>query len=181
MKLAVADWNGRVSPVFDVARNVAVFDIQDGAIVSRHNEPMLSDDLLAKAARLAELGVDTLVCGALSQPLAAVLTSRGVRPIAFIAGTVEEVVEAYLTGRLESAQLAMPGCGGRGRGLGRGLGRGMGRGMRGGMGRGRGRNSTVGELSACVCPQCGTREQHQPGQPCNQRRCPNCGAPMVRG
>lgn len=173
MKLAVAEWNGRVSPVFDVARNVAVFDIRDGVIASKHSEAMLSDDLLAKASRLADLGVDTLICGALSQPLAALLTSRGVRPIAFIAGAVEEVVEAYLSGRLESAQLAMPGCGGRGRG--------MGRGMRGGMGRGCGRNITVGELSACVCPQCGTREQHQPGQPCNQRRCPNCGAPMVRG
>ncbi len=59
-----------------------------------------------------------------------------------------------------------------GRGRGGDLGRG-GMGRRGGSGAGPG-----GE---CVCPQCGARVPHQPGVPCTQVRCPQCGTPMIRG
>lgn len=32
----------------------------------------------------------------------------------------------------------------------------------------------------CVCPKCGYREAHVPGQPCNQKVCPACGALLTR-
>lgn len=53
---------------------------------------------------------------------------------------------------------------------------GFGRG--GGMGRGGG--SGMGRGGACVCTQCGTESLHQPGLPCSQMACLECGAPMMR-
>jgi len=32
----------------------------------------------------------------------------------------------------------------------------------------------------CVCPNCGYREAHTPGRPCNQKACPKCGTVMIR-
>ncbi|PKL45930.1 MAG: hypothetical protein CVV42_18270 [Candidatus Riflebacteria bacterium HGW-Riflebacteria-2] len=34
-----------------------------------------------------------------------------------------------------------------------------------------GRAQTV---KSCVCPNCGKKVAHQPGQPCNQIQCPDC-------
>jgi predicted RNA-binding Zn-ribbon protein involved in translation (DUF1610 family) len=31
-----------------------------------------------------------------------------------------------------------------------------------------------------VCPQCGHQAQHVRGTPCHERKCPACGAAMMR-
>ena len=54
----------------------------------------------------------------------------------------------------------------------------------GGGGQGRGRMGgpfAAGPGGACVCTACGFKAQHAAGQPCNQMRCPKCGAAMTRG
>ncbi|MFO7917529.1 MAG: hypothetical protein R6V13_05585 [Anaerolineae bacterium] len=56
----------------------------------------------------------------------------------------------------------------------------MGRG-RGGRGQGRmGGPQAAGPGGKCVCPSCGYEEPHEPGQPCYEKDCPECGARMVR-
>ncbi len=76
----------------------------------------------------------------------------------------------------------MYGYGGYG-GMGRGQG---GRGRRGG-GRGAGRQGSgagagggYGPAGYCICLRCGYRVPKQPGVPCREMRCPNCGAVLVR-
>jgi hypothetical protein len=32
----------------------------------------------------------------------------------------------------------------------------------------------------CVCPSCAHREPHIVGQPCYQKKCPQCGTQMTR-
>jgi len=50
----------------------------------------------------------------------------------------------------------------------------------GGSGQGVG-NPRVGDggTDVCVCPNCGYEEPHEKGVPCNQKKCPKCGTPMV--
>ena len=62
-----------------------------------------------------------------------------------------------------------------------GFGGGRGRGRGRGMGKGRGRQNRMMDGDAnCVCPNCNTIALHQPGVPCFQTDCPNCGASMTR-
>ena len=62
----------------------------------------------------------------------------------------------------------------RGDGKGRGAGRDQG-------GRGRmGGPFAAGPDGNCVCPECGKKAKHATGKPCNQQKCPNCGALMTR-
>ena len=69
MKVAVPDWQGRVSPVFDVAEQVLLVDLNDDEDGSQHTESLGSPSLQQRAQRLAELRVDVLLCGAISWPL----------------------------------------------------------------------------------------------------------------
>lgn len=113
MKVAIPVWQGRVSPVFDSSRRMVVLEAEDGRVVER-TEAAVDEELpQARAARLRELGVQTLVCGAVSRQLAEEIARLRIRLIAFVAGEVEEVLQAFLTGQLPSAKFSMPGCCGR--------------------------------------------------------------------
>ena len=45
--------------------------------------------------------------------------------------------------------------------------------------RNRGRRA-AGPGGYCVCPSCGHRVPHVLGEPCYDRKCPECGTPMMR-
>jgi predicted Fe-Mo cluster-binding NifX family protein len=143
MKAAVTVWEGRVSPVFDVSREAVIATIT-GREVVRSLERIETPTPALKIERLLELGVETLICGAISEPLFRELTARGVRVFGFVAGEIDEVVEAFVRGTLADPALTMPGCGRQNRFRG-GRGPGTGRGGRGqGQGRGRGRGGCRG-------------------------------------
>jgi predicted Fe-Mo cluster-binding NifX family protein len=198
-KTAFAYWDDRIAPVFDIARRIHVVEADSGKIVAETGE-VLADDLpVQKAHRLVELGVGTLVCGAISRPFQERIASYGIQVIPFVAGDLGEVIQAWLGGNLESDTFAMPGCRGRGRGrrgvhgmnkeehemVGKGRG-GIGPGGGQGQGRvGQGRGRMGGPLAGgvpgtCLCPECGHREPHERGVPCARRKCPKCGTAMTR-
>ena len=110
MKAAFAVWSGRISPVFDVSRRLLVVEVQNGTIVARTEEPLLDEHPIGKIRRLVQLGIETLVCGAISRQLADLASVQGIRTIPFTAGEVEEVIEAYLSGALPKREMTMPGC-----------------------------------------------------------------------
>jgi len=127
MLVALTVWNGRISPVCDVARQLLVLEVEGGKVIARRDERLEGADCWQRVARLDELQPDTLICGAISGPLAGLLAAKGIQVIPFISGTVEEVSAAHLNGTLLKPAFAMPGCCGRGgrfRGSGGGRGRG---------------------------------------------------------
>jgi predicted Fe-Mo cluster-binding NifX family protein len=111
MNIALTVWNDRVSPVFDVARNFLVFEIENGEVINTRLQTFENDQPLQKASQLSGEKIDTLICGAISQPLAELITSYGIHTVPFIAGNAEKVINAYLTGRLSNPAFLMPGCG----------------------------------------------------------------------
>jgi predicted Fe-Mo cluster-binding NifX family protein len=110
MKAAFATWNNRIAPVFDVAPVVSIVEARDGQLVGEAQEARLDGIPMNRVLRLAELDVGTLVCGAISRPLHDMVVSQGIRLIPFVAGDLDEVVRAWLAGRLVGDAFAMPGC-----------------------------------------------------------------------
>jgi len=114
MKMAMPIWKGRVSPVFDVAGRLAIWDVRSMTDVKR-DEVSMGLDPVEKTKRLSDLGVSVLVCGAISQPLALMIEQTGIQVIANICGVADQIAEAYIAGRLVEPDYLMPGCCGRGR------------------------------------------------------------------
>jgi len=110
MKVALTVWAGRISPVFDVSREALILNIENRKIVSTSREALDGPAPHLKVERLVSLGVETLICGAISEPLHVELTSRGVKVLGFVAGDVEKVTQAFLAGGLPAPALSMPGC-----------------------------------------------------------------------
>jgi predicted Fe-Mo cluster-binding NifX family protein len=108
MRVAISTWKGRISPVFDVARTLLILEIAEGEIVEKC-EQSIGDSPAVRIEKIAEAGVQALLCGAISQSLAEMLAARGVKVVPFISGDVDEVVRAYVDGKLDSPRFAMPG------------------------------------------------------------------------
>ncbi|MEJ2587164.1 MAG: NifB/NifX family molybdenum-iron cluster-binding protein [Deltaproteobacteria bacterium] len=111
MKVALTVWENRVSPVFDCAQRLLIVDIRKQTETDRHFEPFHWQSPYSRASRLSALGVEVLICGAVSEQFAHIIDTRGVRIIPFVAGKVDEVLDAYLEDRLDDDEFLMPGCG----------------------------------------------------------------------
>lgn len=110
MRLAIPQWQGRVSPVFDVAGSLLMIDHVEGVETVRQRIVLVEDFPLERARRLAGLGVDMLICGAISRPLQRALLHSGIGVISQICGDVEQVADAYISGRMRQQIFIMPGC-----------------------------------------------------------------------
>lgn len=127
MKIAIPVWNGFVSSVFDFAHQLLLVDVEGQTERSRSQIQLGQESAPQRVARLVDLGVDTLICGAISRPLASMLMASNIELIPFVSGPVDEVLNTYINGRLAEPRFLQPGClpGARkrfcrGRGFGRG-------------------------------------------------------------
>lgn len=111
MNLALAVWQGRISPVFDVSRSLCVVRLNAaGAVESREEIALGAVAPPQRAALLAGLRIEVLICGAVSAPLAEMLMAAGIRTIPFVAGEAEAVLAAFRRGELPSPRYMQPGC-----------------------------------------------------------------------
>lgn len=206
MKVAFAFLEDRIAPVFDTAQRILLAEVDAAVIRSETIARLTAQEPMERVKALSNMGVDVLVCGAISADLQQFLATQGVRVIPFVAGDLKDIKSAWLLGTLEHGAYRMPGCrrrggsyqegsamnkkgrGGSESGQGGGGG-GHGRGcdsVQGGMGQGAalgsGHSGPAGtrQMDVCLCPKCGHREPHGQGMPCNHKLCPECGTAMTR-
>jgi len=110
MKVAIPVLHERVSPVFDESRRLLVVEILEGREVHREEDSLREVRPPWKALHLIERGVNVLICSGISWPLEKSLTAAGVHVIPHTCGPVEEILQAYLAGRLTEHSFLMPGC-----------------------------------------------------------------------
>jgi predicted Fe-Mo cluster-binding NifX family protein len=110
MRVAIPIWNGRVSPVFDVSRRLRVFDI---AANSAAIEAMRTVEAERPTAIVTGLGVDLLICSAISLAEESALRKSHVEVISGICGPVEEIAAALAAGDVALTRFRAPGCGSR--------------------------------------------------------------------
>jgi len=111
MRVAIAVKRHRISSLFDVSRQLLLLDLVDGRVARRTRSVLQETECHARAASLVRLGVHTLMCGAISRDLAALIEATGIHLHSYVVGDVEEVIAAWLSGRLDSPEFQMPGHG----------------------------------------------------------------------
>jgi predicted Fe-Mo cluster-binding NifX family protein len=110
MKIAIPVWQGRVSPVFDVAGQLLLVDLADDREIAREEKQVEETTFEERSGKLAEFGVEMLICAGISRVLEASLIERGIQVTSRICGDIEEVLAAYQAGSLGEERFAMPGC-----------------------------------------------------------------------
>ena len=110
MKIAFPIYGERISPVLDVARRFILLETDRNNEVKRREVWIENTGTVAKAKRIAGLGSDVLICGAVSRQLEAILVSSGVWVIPNTCGPVDAVVAAFVAGQLTDQEFLMPGC-----------------------------------------------------------------------
>ena len=111
MKVAVTVWEDTVSTVCDFSSRLLVFDVTGDEVKNRSFMPFETKILPESVNQLEELGVEVLLCGAISRPLERMIRASGVQVIPCLRGSIEEVIGAYMDGGLSDARFILPGFG----------------------------------------------------------------------
>ena len=106
MKIAVTIYDGRVSPVYGVAKEVLVLVLEDGREVHRERRALDGPPPIRQVRRLADLGVDTLICGGITTGEIEMLQAAGISVVDQAAGPVDRAIREYLNKRLDSRTLS---------------------------------------------------------------------------
>jgi len=111
MKIAIPNWEEVISPVLDTASMLLIVEVEEtGNEISRFQIYLDDYDLVRRCLRIQRLGIDTLICGAISRPFVNLLEAAGINIIHEISGRTEEILEAYLQGDLFQSRFLMPWC-----------------------------------------------------------------------
>jgi len=113
MRMALVAWNDRLAPLFDTAVWWMLVDCSPDGRAVRRMECLMTHTPQEKAQRAVELGVDLLVCGAISQPLEVWLQEHKIAVRSFLTGGLEELVTACRREEADLRAFSMPGCAGR--------------------------------------------------------------------
>ncbi len=119
--IAIPEFQERVSPLLDESRRFVLLELTDGLIVQRSTVTLSSETAALRIIRLSEMGVTSIICGAVSGYLARMISEKSLGLYSWVSGPVEDVMKAYLEGQLKPAPDCMKPCRGTGRSCGRGF------------------------------------------------------------
>ncbi|MBN1306594.1 MAG: hypothetical protein JXA18_01655 [Chitinispirillaceae bacterium] len=99
-KVALPVNNSSMVVALDFCRALLVAEIENGAVTKRRiidsNEPFPS----LRAHRLKDLQVETVLCGAVSDPLSMLLWHCGIEVVPGLTGDADRLIAAYIHGQL---------------------------------------------------------------------------------
>ena len=101
MRIAVPIWEDRISPVLDTASRLLIIEMEDQKEASRFETILEEQDIPRRCLRIKGLGVNILICGAISRHFFSMLISSGMHIIPGISGHFE--------GMLDHDKFLMPG------------------------------------------------------------------------
>lgn len=100
MKIAVTYENGQVFQHFGHTEQFKIYNVADGKILSSQVVDTNGSGHGALGGFLADMGVDTLICGGIGVGAQNALTEAGIRFYGGASGDADKAVEALLAGTL---------------------------------------------------------------------------------
>ena len=110
MKVAIPIRNGRISPVFDAASRLILVEFESGVPTGRSEFSIKESGNGARVEMLQNLGVSTLICGAISNHIARIVERCGIELLPWVVGDIDDVIDAYCSDSLGTDGFIMPGC-----------------------------------------------------------------------
>jgi len=107
--LAIPAWNDQVSTTLDFARELIVVETDGARELSRRKVSLGDETPERRARRIRDLGGQTVLCGAVSRPLAQAASRMGIELVPFLSGPVDDVLAAYFCDRLTDPRFLLAG------------------------------------------------------------------------
>lgn len=108
--VAITVWQGRISPVFDVAAEFLICELSDDGVIQKKTVSPQEGTIYQKMDLLLQHRVTILVCGAISRFAEETMSDHRIVTHSFRAGNTEDLIRALLVGSIEAERFSMPGC-----------------------------------------------------------------------
>jgi predicted Fe-Mo cluster-binding NifX family protein len=108
-RIALPVDNGRILTVLDFADSLIVVDVEKGQIVGRCRMSFPRTMPPIRVRMLVDKGISTVLCGAVSGPLAIMLRHSGINVVAGLTGKADQIVQEYAGGRPFGSEFFLPG------------------------------------------------------------------------
>jgi predicted Fe-Mo cluster-binding NifX family protein len=110
MRIAIPIWENKVSPVMDTASRLLIIETDGQKEITRFETYLEEQDISRRCHRIQSLEIDVLICGAICRSFSEMLRASDILIVSEISGLVEDVLKAYLQGKLADSKFFMPGC-----------------------------------------------------------------------
>lgn len=102
MRIAVPIFGSRVSPRVDCASRILLVDVEEGAITKRWEESTESFQWRNLKLSIKQIGVNVMLCGGIRRCDFISLTGAGITVHPGLIGNVDDVLQAFLNGKIEA-------------------------------------------------------------------------------
>ena len=100
VKIAIPRFGEAVAPCFEYSATIAIFDVEDGKVVSQRDFTLQSQQEFDRVRLLRDQGVNILICGGVQDRFEDVINGLGIQVISWVSGSVDELIDSYLRGKL---------------------------------------------------------------------------------
>lgn len=108
-RIALPVFMGRISPVLDTCDMLLLPEPGSKKQVVYRTIPMKGLSIYERTSEMKKLGIQFIICGAVSQSFYNLIKESGIDVRCGINGEIEEVVQAYCDGKLDQHRFRMPG------------------------------------------------------------------------
>ena len=109
VRTAVPAFMGRVSPVFDTCTQLIILEPRTADPPGRRAVAVADKSMHERVLTLQRMGVDRVICAAVSDAFFTLLHEARIQLVTGIAGEIDEVIDAYRNGTLGQSRFRMPG------------------------------------------------------------------------
>lgn len=113
LKIGFSSYGNNVAATFDFCDEIVVFECENGGVIDKRNHVLKEMCIPLRAEKIRELGVDILICGAISNTSLLMLNYQMINVLPGIAGNMEAVLNEFLQGDGRLSGYRLPGFSGR--------------------------------------------------------------------
>ncbi len=101
--IAIPNFGDRISPRFEYAESMHLFSIENKKIVNKETIKLIVHSNLERINLIIGLKPDLIICDGISDLSYEKIVENNLRIIPWVNGTIEEILNKYLTGKLKES------------------------------------------------------------------------------